>query len=59
MSSAKHASPERARVILQHELGWIKDMDLPENSHAIRMRARLLEMAEKLNQAELGYSLEG
>lgn len=59
MSSATHAGPERARVILQHELDWMKTMELEEGSRAAQMRDRLINMARKTDQGKLGYSLEG
>jgi hypothetical protein len=59
MSSAKHAGPERARVILQHELEWMRTMDLPIDSRAAQMRDRLVNMAQQTDQRKLGYSLEG
>ena len=59
MSSATHAGPERARVILQHDLNWMKTMDLPIGSRAAEMRDRLVTMAEKADKGHLGYSLEG
>jgi hypothetical protein len=59
MSSAKYAGPERARVILQHELEWIKTMELPIGSRAAQMRDRLVNIAQQSDQRKLGYSLEG
>jgi hypothetical protein len=59
MSSATHAGPERARVILQHDLEWMKGMDVREGSRAAKMRDRLVSMADKSDQRELGYSLDG
>jgi len=59
MSSSRYAGPERARVILQHELDWMKTMDLPEGSRAQQMRDRLVYMAQKSDTMELGYSLDG
>ena len=59
MSSSSHAGPERARVILQHELDWMKTMDLAEGSRAQQMRDRLVNMAQKSDTRELGYSLNG
>ena len=56
MSSATHAGPERARVILQHDLNWMKSMKLPDGSRASEMRDRLVKMAD---QRELAYSLDG
>ena len=59
MSSATHGGLERARVILQHDLNWMKSMKLPERSRASEMRDRLVKMAEGSDQRELGYSLDG
>ena len=59
MSSAKHSGPERARVILQHDLNWMKTMPLRKGSQASEMRDRLVKLAEVTNQNELGYSLTG
>jgi hypothetical protein len=59
MSSAIHAGPERARVILQHDLNWMKTMELAKGSLALEMRDRLLNMAETTDQRELDYSLDG
>ena len=59
MSSAAHAGPERARVILQHDLNWMKSMKLLDGSRASEMRDRLVKMAESSDQKELGYSLDG
>ena len=59
MSSATHAGPERARVILQHDLDWMKTMTLSHGTRAAKMRDRLVSMAEKSNPTELAYSLEG
>ena len=57
MSSATHAGPERARVILQHDLNWMKTMPLREVSQASEMRDRLVKLAEYTDQNELGYPL--
>ena len=57
MSSATYAGPERARVILQHDLNWMKTMPLREGSQASEMRDRLVKLAEYTDQNELGYSL--
>lgn len=59
MSSAIHAGPERARVILQHDLNWMERLKLPDGSLASKMRDRLMEMADNSDQRELGYSLDG
>ena len=59
MSSVTHAGPERARNILQHELDWVKTMELTNGSRAAQMRDRLVNMSEKSDRRTLGYSLEG
>jgi len=59
MSSAKHAGRERARVILQHDLEWVKTMPLTNGSRAAQMRDRLVSMAATVDESKLGYSLEG
>jgi hypothetical protein len=59
MSSAKHCRPERAQNILQHELEWMKTMELKENSGAAHMRDRLVSMANRVDTRKLGYSLSG
>jgi hypothetical protein len=59
MSSAKHAGPERARVILQHELDWMRTMDLAAGTRAAQMRDRLVNMASSTDHTKLGYSLDG
>jgi hypothetical protein len=59
MSSARHCGPERARVILQHELEWMKSMELECGSRAAQMRDRLVSMAAGVDQYKLGYSLSG
>jgi hypothetical protein len=59
MSSATHAGPERARVILQHDLDWIRTMELSQGSRAEQMRDRLVRLAESSDQGKLGYALEG
>ena len=59
MSSATHAGPERARVILQHNLAWMRTMDLKRGTRAAGMRDRLVNMADHVNTKDLGYSLEG
>ena len=59
MSSATHAGPERARVILQHELDWMKTMELKKGSKAAQMRDRLVNLANTTDPNKLGYSLEG
>jgi hypothetical protein len=59
MSSATHAGPERARVILQHDLDWMETMKLQEGTRAAKMRDRLIRMAKKSDRRNLGYSLNG
>jgi hypothetical protein len=59
MSSSSHAGPARARVILQHELDWMKTMDLAEGSRGQQMRDRLVKMAQQSDGMQLGYSLNG
>lgn len=59
MSSATHAGRERARVILQHDLNWIKTIPLREGSQASDMRDRLVRLASSSDLNELGYSLNG
>lgn len=59
MSSATRAGPERARVILQHDLDWMETMKLQEGTRAAKMRDRLLCMAKKSDRKNLGYSLDG
>jgi hypothetical protein len=59
MSSATHAGPERARNILQHELDWMKSMEVINGSRAAQMRDRLVSMSEKSDRQTLGYSLDG
>ena len=59
MSSTTHAGPERARVILQHDLDWMKTMKLEQGTRAAEMRDRLVRMAEKSDPRQLGYSLDG
>jgi hypothetical protein len=59
MSSATHAGPERARVILQHDLNWIKTMPLRKGTQASEMRDRLVKLASSTDKNELGYSLTG
>lgn len=59
MSSATHAGPERARVILQHDLNWMKTMKLAKGTRAAEMRDRLVRIAETSDPEKLGYSLDG
>jgi len=59
MSSATHAGPERARVILQHDLKWMRTMDLKPETRAAEMRDRLVRMADHVDTKNLAYSLEG
>jgi hypothetical protein len=59
MSSATHAGPERARVILQHDLNWMRTMDLKPETRAAGMRDRRVSMAEHVDTKNLGYSLAG
>jgi hypothetical protein len=59
MSSGTHAGPERARVILQHDLSWMRTMDLKPETKAAEMRDRLVNMADNVDTKSLGYSLEG
>ena len=59
MSSGTRAGPERARNILQHELDWMKNMELMNGSRAAQMRDRLVSMSEKSDPRALGYSLDG
>jgi len=59
MSSASHTGPNRARVILQHELDWMKTMKLEDGSRAAQMRDRLINMASMTDETGLGYSLTG
>ena len=59
MSSVKHSGPERARVILQHGLEWMKTMKLDNGSRAAVMRDRLIDMASQTDQREFEYSLRG
>ena len=58
MSSATHAGSERARVILQHDLDWIKTMELKSGTRAAEMRDRLVTMADHVG-TNIGFSLEG
>jgi hypothetical protein len=46
-------------VILQHELDWMKTMDLAEGSRGQQMRDRLVKMAQQSDGMQLGYSLHG
>lgn len=59
MSSSSHAGPARARVILQHELDWMKTMDLVQGTRGQQMRDRLVKMAQQSDKTQLGYSLNG
>lgn len=59
MSSATHAGPERARVILQHDLNWMKTMEIEPETRAAEMRDRLVSMANHVDTENLGYSLDG
>ena len=59
MSSSSHAGPARARVILQHDLDWMKTMDLAQGTHGQKMRDRLVKMAQQSDTTQLGYSLKG
>ena len=59
MSSATHAGPERARVILQHDLNWMRTMDLKPETRAAEMRDQLVSMADHVDTKNLGYALEG
>lgn len=51
------AGAERAKNILQHEMEWVRDVRY--EGRLEEMRKNLVNMRDKVGEAELGYSLKG
>lgn len=56
-----HAQGQRARMILQHDVEWMKSREFAEQLNAVqrRMWANLISEYEEVQRDEVGYSLDG